>query len=41
LKFGELAPSTVATIQAADIELLQVWSERIFSATTVEELLQA
>ncbi|MDX8414491.1 MAG: DUF4351 domain-containing protein, partial [Mariprofundales bacterium] len=40
LKFGGLTPSTIAIVQAADIAQLQAWSEQIFSATTVEALLQ-
>lgn len=40
LKFGELDVGVVDKIQSADIKQLAVWSERILSAKTAEEMLQ-
>jgi len=38
LKFGELDAAIIDRIQSADIKQLTAWSERIFSAKTVEKI---
>jgi len=38
LKFGELDPKTLAMVQSADAKQLMLWSERILSAKTIEEI---
>ncbi len=40
LKFGELDQQTLRRVHAADAEQLLVWSERILSANSIEEIFQ-
>ena len=39
LRFGPLADSVITRIRAADLPTLEVWSEEVLHATSVEELL--
>jgi len=38
LKFGQLNAETIVRVESADADQLMAWSERILSATIVEEM---
>jgi len=37
-KFGPLSPEDVARVEAADLELLESWAEKILSAATLADV---
>jgi len=41
MKFGELDEQTLSSINSADAEQLLVWSERVLSANSIEEVFEA
>ena len=41
VKFGSLSSSVEEKVYAADVEQLDVWAERVFTASTLDEVLSA
>ncbi|GAB2547076.1 hypothetical protein [Nocardia heshunensis] len=40
LKFGDLSAEVAATVHGADSDLLQVWTARVLTADTLDEVFQ-
>ena len=41
LRFGQLSPEVVALVDQAESDVLERWTERILTASSVEEVLQS